>query len=265
MSTQIDNSHPRESFPDSSVGKDFACNTGDPSSIPGLGRSSGEGIGYPLHYSWASLVAQLVKNLPAMRETWVWSLGWEEPLEKGKATHSSILEWELLIPEFQGLYIYSPWGHKELGTTEQLSYIYMYVCIYIYIHMHTYIQEIGRETSPEPNQSEPYLGLYSFSMYEKIIACANLPVYSILLGQFKQRKTEGKLMSLFPFVPTSTARAWLYLLNTATWPWIVAAEGLRSGNVCNGVLTGLLTLFQRRQWHPTPVLLPGKSMDRGAW
>ena len=131
--------------------------------------------------------------------------------------------------------------------------------------MHTYIQEIGRETSPEPNQSEPYLGLYSFSMYEKIIACANLPVYSILLGQFKQRKTEGKLMSLFPFVPTSTARAWLYLLNTATWPWIVAAEGLRSGNVCNGVLTGLLTLFQRRQWHPTPVLLPGKSMDRGAW
>ena len=52
--------------------------------IPGLGRSTGEGIGYPLQYSWASLVAQLVKNLPAMWETWVRSLGWEDPLEKGK-------------------------------------------------------------------------------------------------------------------------------------------------------------------------------------
>ena len=59
--------------------------------IPGLGRSSGEGTGYPLQYSWASLVAHLVKNPPAMRETWVRSLGWEYPLEKGKATHISIL------------------------------------------------------------------------------------------------------------------------------------------------------------------------------
>ena len=63
----------------------------NPGSIPGLQRSTGEGIGYPLQYSWASLVAQLVKNPPAMQETWVWSLGWEDPLEKGKATHSSIL------------------------------------------------------------------------------------------------------------------------------------------------------------------------------
>jgi len=55
------------------------------------GRSSGEGIGYPLQYSWASLVAQLVKNPPAMGETWLRSLGWENPLEKGKATHCSIL------------------------------------------------------------------------------------------------------------------------------------------------------------------------------
>ena len=58
-------------FPDSSVGKESTCNAGDPSSIPGLGRSAGEGIGYPLQYSWASLVAQLVKNPPAMWETWV--------------------------------------------------------------------------------------------------------------------------------------------------------------------------------------------------
>ena len=69
-------------FPDSSVGKESSCNTGDPGLIPGWGRSAGEGIGYPLQYSWASLVAQLVKNPPAMQETCVWSLGWEDPLEK---------------------------------------------------------------------------------------------------------------------------------------------------------------------------------------
>ena len=82
-------------FPNSSVGKESACNTGDPDLIPGSGRSAGEGIGYPLQYSWASLVAQLVKNPPAMWETWVQSLGWEDHLEKGKATHSSILAWRI--------------------------------------------------------------------------------------------------------------------------------------------------------------------------
>ena len=78
-------------FPDRSVGKESSCSAGDPDSIPGLGRSVGEGIGYPLQYSGASLVAQLVKNPPAMQKTWVQSLGWEDALEKGKATHSSIL------------------------------------------------------------------------------------------------------------------------------------------------------------------------------
>ena len=62
-----------------------------------LGRENphGEGIGYPLQYSWASLVAQMVKNLPVMRETWVQSLGSEDPLEEGMATHSSILAWRI--------------------------------------------------------------------------------------------------------------------------------------------------------------------------
>ena len=73
--------------------KNLHFNSGDLDLILGLGRSSGEGINYPLQYSWASLVAQMVKNLPAMWEAWVWSLGWEDPLEKGKATHSSILTW----------------------------------------------------------------------------------------------------------------------------------------------------------------------------
>ena len=68
----------------------------------------------PLQYSWASLVAQLVKNPSAMWETWVWSLGWEDPLEKGKATHSSILAWR--IPR-----TVSSWHHKESDTTERLS------------------------------------------------------------------------------------------------------------------------------------------------
>ena len=82
-------------FPDSSVDKESSCNAGDPGSVPGWGRSAGEGIGYPLQFSQASFVAQLVKNLPAIWETWVRSLGREDPLEKGKATHSSILAWRI--------------------------------------------------------------------------------------------------------------------------------------------------------------------------
>ena len=82
-------------FPGSSVGKESTCNAGDPSSIPGSGRSAGEAIGFPLQYSWVSLVSQLVKNPSAMWETWVQSLGWEDLLEKGKATHSSILAWKI--------------------------------------------------------------------------------------------------------------------------------------------------------------------------
>ena len=85
----------RMGFPGSSAGKESTCNAGDSGLISGSRRSTGEGIGYPLQYSWASLVAQLVKNLPAMLEIWVRSLGWEDPLEKGKATHSSILAWRI--------------------------------------------------------------------------------------------------------------------------------------------------------------------------
>ena len=82
-------------FPGGSAGKESTCNAQDPSSIPGSGRSPGEGIGYTLQYSWASQVAQPVKNLPAMWETWFRFLGWEDPLEKGKATYSSILAWRI--------------------------------------------------------------------------------------------------------------------------------------------------------------------------
>ena len=82
-------------FPGGSDCKESTCNAGDSSSIPGSGRSPGEGISYPFQYSWASLVAQMVKSPPTMWETWVRSLGWKDPLEKGTATHSSILAWRI--------------------------------------------------------------------------------------------------------------------------------------------------------------------------
>ena len=84
-----------EGFPGSSADKESACNAGDPGSIPMLGIFAGEGIGYPLQYSWASLVAQLIKNLPAMWDTQVRSLGWEDSREEGMATHSTILAWRI--------------------------------------------------------------------------------------------------------------------------------------------------------------------------
>ena len=71
-------------------------------------------MAYPLHHSWASLVAQLVKNPPTMQETWVQFLGWEDPLEREMATHSSILAWR--IPQM------SPGGHKELDVTKVLNF-----------------------------------------------------------------------------------------------------------------------------------------------
>ena len=96
-------------LPCGSAGKESTCNAGDLGSIPGSGRSPGEGIGYPLQYSWAPLVAQLVKNLPAMQETWVQSLGWEDPLEKGR------LPTPIFWPGD------CPWDGKESDTTEQPS------------------------------------------------------------------------------------------------------------------------------------------------
>ena len=100
-------------FPGGSASKESACNVGDLGSIPRLGRSPGEGKGYPLQYSWASLVAQLVKNSMAMQETWVQSLGWEEPLEKEMATHSSTLAWR--IPWMEELSRLQSMGSQRVG------------------------------------------------------------------------------------------------------------------------------------------------------
>ena len=114
--------------------------TWDPGSIPGSGRSPGEGIVYPLQYSWVSLVAQLVKNPPATQETWVQSLGREDPLEKRKANISPIF-WPR---EFHGLF--SPWGCKELDTTEKF-----------YLYWLTHIRTL---TSLPPQDRAPYHLIY---------------------------------------------------------------------------------------------------------
>ena len=106
-------------FPGSSTGKESACNAGDPGLIFGSGISPGEGIDYPLWYSWASLVAQMVKNPSAMWETWIWSLGWEDPLEEGVQPTPVFLPGE--TPGQRSLMGYSPWDHKELDITEWLS------------------------------------------------------------------------------------------------------------------------------------------------
>ena len=124
-------------FPDSSAGKESACKAGNPSSIPGSGRSPGEGIGYSIQYFWAFLVAQMVENPSAMWETWVQSLSRKDPLEEGMATHSSILAWR--IPMDRGAWRATVHGFTELDTwlsNEWLStaqHIYVCVCISILI------------------------------------------------------------------------------------------------------------------------------------
>ena len=103
------------SFPCGSPGKESACNVGNLGSVPELGRSPGGGHGNPLQYYWASLVAQMVKNLSTMQETWVRSLLQEDLPKEGRA---------FLLGESPGqrsLVGYSPWGHEESDMTEQLS------------------------------------------------------------------------------------------------------------------------------------------------
>ena len=111
-------SHCRD-FPDNSVGKEPTYSAGDPGWIPGSGRSPGEGLGCPLQNSWSSLLAQLVKNLRVMWETWVRSLSWEDSLKKGMATHSSILVWRISWT------VTSPLGCKQSDRTERLTLLFI--------------------------------------------------------------------------------------------------------------------------------------------
>ena len=118
-------------FPGSSAGKESFYNAGDPTSTPGSGRSPGEGTGYPLQYSWASLVVQMVKNPPALWETWVQSLGLGRSPGGG---HGNPLQYSCLQnPHGQrSLVGYSPWGHKESDTAEGLS-IAQGVCVCVLV------------------------------------------------------------------------------------------------------------------------------------
>ena len=103
-----------------SAGKESACNAGDPGLIPGSGRSPGEGVGYHLQYSWASLVAQMVNHLPAMWETWVQSLGLGRSPGGGDG---NLLQYSCLenLHGQRSLASYSPWGHRESNMTERLN------------------------------------------------------------------------------------------------------------------------------------------------
>ena len=120
-------------------------------SIPESGRSAGEGIGYLLQYSWASLVAQLVKYPPAIWETWVRFLGWDDPLEKGKATHSSILAcripWTVYSMGLQGV------GHHWETCTFTFTFF-----------MQNCTQE-GQRTDPKGNWNAVIKGLASSREY----------------------------------------------------------------------------------------------------
>ena len=117
------------SFPDNSVGKESTCNAEDPGSIPGLGRSTGEGIGYSPQYSWTSLVAQLVKNPLAMWETWCWIPGLGRSPGEGKGYPLQQSQTQLMTFTFM----------LVLGMQHSDSVIYIYehicvcICVYIYI------------------------------------------------------------------------------------------------------------------------------------
>ena len=164
----------------SSVGKESAYNAGDPGSIPGSERSAGEGIGYPLQYSWGSLVAQLVKNPPVMWETWVWSLGWEDPLEKGKGTTP------VFRPrEFHGLY--STRCHKESDTAEQLSLSYVNI-----FHKHRCKNSQQNTGKSNPRMFENNYTLQSsviYSMYASQVQ--HLKINSCNLSQQQDREEKS--------------------------------------------------------------------------
>ena len=146
-------------FPHSSVGKESACNAGDPSLIPGLGRSPGEGIGYPLQYSWASLVAQPVKNPPVMWETWV------DPWVGTIPWRRERLPTPVFWPgEFHELY--SPWGLKESDTTEWLS---LSLTLNMWVDaMHPVLQGVLSMAEQQPTSSRASSVRIPFATYSAV-------------------------------------------------------------------------------------------------
>ena len=154
----------------SSAGKEAARHVGDPGSIPGSGRSTAEGIGYPLQCFWASLEAQLVKNLPAMWDTWVQSLGWEDPLEKGKATHSSILAWR--IPWT----VQCAWGCRESDTSECISLLHKLSQSCLLKSLYSLFNFFG---SFDKNHFTIYVKVY-FQTLDYSVICMSIQCYTVL-------------------------------------------------------------------------------------
>ena len=191
-----------------------------PCSIPGLRRSTGEGIGYPPQDSWVSLVTQLVKDPPAMQETWVRSLGWEDPLEKGKVTHSSILAWKIpwtvhgvtksrtrlsdfhslglfggsvtqlvpfpslgckRVPWTEGSGEHGPWKHEEAGLRHAFSHLLPP------LQPHFRCTSSGFLRSPKSDQS---------SISSPPLLCRNVTVFISLLTSLHFFSASGTVLGL---------------------------------------------------------------------
>ena len=134
---------------DSSVGKESTCKAGNPGLIPGSGGSPVEGKGYPLQYCWGSLVAQLVKNPPAVWETWIQS--WVGKIPWRRERLPTPVSWP---GESHGLY--SPWGCKELDMTERLSLLGLDWCV-----LSGDSARFGVEPMPGPTEKSRILGEFT--------------------------------------------------------------------------------------------------------
>ena len=205
-------------FPGSSAGKESTCNVGDPVLIPGSGRSPGKGLGYLLQDSWASLVAQMVKNLPAMQEAWVRSLDWEDPLEEGMATHSSILTWRIPWTE-------EPGGLQSMGL-QRIGYDW------VTKHTHAYSWPLPRGR----------VGVLTFWATENLHVIYTEPsVYSgplyfhFRVGRFNQRSSLSYSSIYYQENPVGwTGRPGsTYIHSHVSDAWWAPAVWLRSSAQCS--------------------------------
>ena len=182
--------------------------------IPGLGRSPGEGNDFPLQYSWAFLVAQMVKNLPAMQETWVWSLGWEDPLEEGLTTHISILAWR--IPWTKGAWKTAVHGVTVRHDWADFHFHFLFIC--------------------------NILLDFPYKWYHMIFVFVWLTLLSMIISRSTCFSANGHYFTFHG------------------WGIFCCKHVPHLYFSVNGHLGCFHVFTWRRQWQPTPVLLPGKSL-----
>ena len=154
-------------FPGRSAGKESTYNSGDPGWIPGSGRSTGEEIGYPLLYCQASLVAQMVKKPPAMQETWVRSLVWEDPLEEGTATQPNSLAWRIPMDRDPGRLqsmgsqrVRHDWVTKHTAQFFLLIYLLWIVHVMLFVGADHSSQVLGNSKRIVPGAPEILMNLH---------------------------------------------------------------------------------------------------------